>query len=72
MKIYLIEAKDRVSWDSYDAHVVIAASAKAARKLCKSADEGPIWTDKSKSTCRALGLAGSSEEEVVLSSFNAG
>lgn len=72
MYIWLIEDKEADDWDIYDGHVVVAPTEDRARVLCPYADEGDIWTDKTKTVCLCLGEAIHPHERVVLSSFRAG
>ena len=74
MNIYLLEVKDQFDggYDSYDAHVVQARTAKKARQLCKYADEGDIWIAPKCATIRLIGVNKQQKEKVILSSFNAG
>ncbi|GAI76732.1 unnamed protein product [marine sediment metagenome] len=71
-KIYLIEAKEGGGWDTYDAHVVIAASMVGARRMCISGDKGQdTWLDVHRSTIKLIGIT-NRKKGLVLSSFNAG
>lgn len=70
-KIYLLKRIFVAGHDEYTGKVIIASSAKAARKIAnlKYADEGPIWTDVNQVMCKELTL---NKPLVVLESFNAG
>lgn len=79
MKIWHLQSKKGVDYDSYDAHVVVAYSPKKARALCPSGDEGKeTWLNPEHSTCKCIGkgamfgTANITTQEVVISSFNAG
>lgn len=69
--IYLLETDSSMMYDYYDAHVVIAETEERARELCPHADEGDIWKDPEIATIKLLGRT-VLDEQVVLSSFNAG
>lgn len=70
-KIYLLKRIYSVGYDEYAGKVVIAPSAKAARKLAnlKFGDEGPIWTDSNLVLCKKIDLIA---PLVVLEAFKAG
>ena len=70
-KIYLLKRIFAPGYDEYDGKVIIASSAKAARKIAnlRPADEGKIWTDTKQVLCREITLT---MPLVVLESFNAG
>jgi hypothetical protein len=70
-KIYLLKRIFSVGYDEFDGKVVIAPSAKAARKLAnmRYGDEGPVWADPKKVFCQEIDLTVSL---VVLESFKAG
>ena len=70
-KIYLLKRIFGVGYDEYDGKVIIASSAKAARKIAnlKYGCEGPIWNDSSQVLCREITLT---LPLVVLESFRAG
>lgn len=70
-KIYLLKRIFAVNYDEYDGKIIIASSAKAARKLAnlKYGDEGPIWIDRNQVMCKEVGL---NMSMVVLESFKAG
>ncbi len=76
MKIYLLSGTGpRPMYDSYDSHVAIAASPKAARELAASnrGDEGPdYWRDPERSRCVVIGTTERQLPKLVCSSFNAG
>lgn len=69
--IYILKRIFSVGYDEYEGKVIIASSAKAARKVAnlKYGDEGPIWNDSSQVICREITLTMSM---VVLESFKAG
>jgi len=70
--IYLIEAKEGVGWDSYNAHVIIADTPKEARTFCLFGDEGEeMWMNKIYSIVNKIGESNKAKGH-VLSSFNAG
>jgi len=70
--IYLIEAKEGVGWNSYNAHVIIADTPKEAREMCPTGDEGmDTWIEVRQSTVKTIGIT-NRKKEIVLSSFNAG
>lgn len=70
-KIYLLKRIFVPGYDEYDGKVIIASSAKAARKIAnlKHANEGPIWTDAKQVLCREITLT---MPMIVLDSFKAG
>ena len=70
-KIYLLKRIFGVGYDEFDGKVIIASSAKAARKIAniKYGDEGPLWTDANQVLCREIPLT---KSLVVLESFRAG
>ncbi len=73
MKIFYLSVRNVVGYDSYDAKVVIAVNECNARKMANenTGDEGDIWQDKDKVSCRLIRLM-SEVEGVLLASFNAG
>lgn len=70
-KIYLLKRIFVAGYYEYDGKVIIASSAKAARKIAnlKYGDEGPIWTDSTQILCREIILT---MPLVVLESFKTG
>lgn len=83
MNIYLLRARENVSYDSYDAHVVQANSKYLARRSVPHGDEigwdpdnrvEDFWTSDEHSSCELIGFTVKDEHEagVILSSFNAG
>ena len=70
-KIYLLKRIFVTSYDEYEGKVIIASSAKAARKMAnlKVGDEGKIWTDSHQVLCKEITLTLSM---IVLESFKAG
>lgn len=70
-KIYLLKRIFAAGYDEYDGKVIIASSAKAARKIAnlKYGDEGEIWADSKQVLCQEISLT---MPLVVLESFNAG
>jgi len=70
-KIYLLKRIFAPGYDEYDGKVIIASSAKAARKIAnlKYGDEGAIWTDSSLVICKEILLT---MPLTVLESFNVG
>lgn len=73
MNIYLIKTKQTAKYDEYNGHVVAALTPLQARKLCPSADEGPIWLSPQTSSCKLIGISNTiTTSQVILSSFNAG
>ncbi len=70
-KIYLLKRIFAPGYDEYDGKVIIASSAKAARKIAnlKYGDEGAIWVDVNQVLCREIPLT---MPLIVLESFNAG
>ena len=70
-KIYLLKRIFSVGYDEYEGKVIIASSAKAARKMAniKYADEGPIWTDSSQVICKEISLT---MPLIVLEAFKRG
>ena len=56
MKIYLLKQKSAIMLDEMAAVVVRAESEEIAREYANAAakDEGPIWTDSSKTSCEVL------------------
>ena len=71
--IYLLRVKEGCEggYDSYYGHVIIAYDKIEARNLCCHADEGAIWTDKTKTDCKRIGYS-YLKAGCVLSNFNAG
>lgn len=82
LKIYLLERKDKWSYDDYDAIVVCAESEEDAKNIHpngKSLDEEAkepwnSWTSKKENlTVTEIGIANEVQVRgVVLASFNAG
>ena len=78
MKLYLIEQDDNDGYDTYDSAVVVASSAKEAKKINPDGQDkwGVHWSawashpDKVTATC--LGTANRRTRGVICSSFNAG
>ena len=70
-KIYILKRIFAVDYDEYYGKVIIASSAKAARKLAnlKYGDEGAIWCDSTQVLCKEIPLT---KPMVVLESFKAG
>lgn len=70
-KIYLLKRIFVAGPDEFDGKVIIASSAKAARKIAnlKTGDEGKIWTDSNLVMCKEINL---NDTLVVLESFKAG
>jgi hypothetical protein len=70
-KIYLLRRLLDVGYDEYEAKVIVASSAKAARAIAnmRTGDEGPIWKDASKVSC--IGIK-PTEPMVVLTAFKNG
>lgn len=70
-KIYMLKRIFSVGHDEYDGKVIVALSAKAARKMANlnHGDEGPIWTDSNQVMCKEIVL---NKAMVVLESFKAG
>ena len=70
-KIYLLKRIFVAGPDEFNGKVIIASSAKAARKVAnlKTGDEGKIWTDSNQVLCREITLT---MPLVVLESFKAG
>jgi len=70
-KIYLLKRIFVAGYDEYDGKVIIASSAKAARKIAnlKTGDEGKIWGNVNLVLCKEINL---DEPLVVLESFKAG
>ena len=70
-KIYLLKRIFSVGYDEYSGKVVIASSAKAARKIAnlKYGEEGPLWDDSNQVMCKEITLT---MPLVVLESFKAG
>lgn len=83
MNIYLLKAKNAISYDSYDAHVVAAYTEHDARRNVPHGDEvgwaednrvDDFWTSDEHSSCEQIGtmLPGEHSTGAILSSFNAG
>lgn len=70
-KVYLLKRIFAVGYDEYIGKVIIASSAKAARKMAnlKYGDEGAIWTDPKQVLCLEITLT---SPLIVLEAFNAG
>ena len=72
MKLFLIQRLE-YDYDECDAHIVRAVSAKRAREACPVGyEDKDEWINPKKSTCEWIKLNRSYNEEVLLSSFNAG
>ena len=74
--IYLIEPTEverkEIDYDEYDGFVIIADTAKEARKMCLTGDEGKYrWLRPKRSSVRKIGET-KLKPQVVLASFNAG
>jgi len=71
MKIYLLKRIFSVGWDEYDGKVIIASSAKAARKIAnlRVGEEGQIWDNPKLVLCQEIDLT---MPMVVLTSFKNG
>lgn len=70
-KIYLLKRIFVAGYDEFRGKVIIASSAKAARKIAnlKTGDEGKIWTDTNQVMCKEIMLT---EAAIVLEDFNNG
>ena len=70
-KVYLLKRIFASGYDEYVGKVIVASSAKAARKLAnlKYGGEGPIWTDSNQVLCREITLT---MPLIVLEAFRAG
>lgn len=70
-KIYLLKRIFSVGYGEYEGKVIVASSAKVARKMAnlEYGDEGPIWTDSSQVMCREIVLT---IPMIVIESFKAG
>lgn len=71
MNIYLVERTDKIGYDEYDSHVVVAETELFARLLVaeKAADEGEdIWLAES----TRVSEISATPSRIVLSSFNTG
>ena len=74
MKLWILSRTDRVGYDEYGAHAVLALTEETARKLAANCpgDEGPeVWLDSTKSVCELISLRGK-VEELLLSEYRAG
>lgn len=71
MKIYLLNRTDDIGYDEYDSKIVVAETARRARKLANEhvGNEGTVWQNTEIVTCRQVSTT---EEGEVLASFNAG
>ncbi len=67
-KIYLLKRIFSVGYDEYDGKVVIAPSAKVARRMAniRYGDEGAIWVDPKQVFCQEIDLT---VPLIVLESF---
>lgn len=69
-KLWLVSRTGRIGWDEYDAHVVRAETELDALRnaLTKTGEEGESgWV-----TCNITEIPLDGEDEIILSSFNAG
>jgi len=71
LKIYLLKRIFSVGYDEFDGKVIIASSAKAARKIAnmRYGNEGPIWENANQVLCKEIIP---DMPMVVLASFKAG
>lgn len=71
MKIYLLQQINLGNYDEYQAKVIVALNKVCACYLANelTGDEGPIWNDLTKVTCREINL---NVAKVILADFNAG
>lgn len=73
MPLYLLRRRD-YDYDEFDAHLVRASCEQRARVIAAEAvsrhEDRNEWLDAAKSTCECVTADG--EEQVILSSFNAG
>lgn len=73
MNLYLLRRRD-YDYDEFDAHLVRASCEQRARVIAAKAvsqnEDRNEWLDAAKSTCVCVTADG--EEQVILSSFNAG
>lgn len=84
MNIYLIERTERIHYDEYDAHVIVAPNSTAARKLAAAQcpdwssssqsfpENSDAWLNTNRSKVRKIGESTANKPIIVLSSFNAG
>ena len=79
MKLYLIEQDEYNDYDTYDSAVVVASSAREAKKIHPDGDGSDwnsMWTTWASSpdrvTVTCLGTANRRTRGVICSSFNAG
>jgi len=72
MRLWYLEVKEAIDYDSFDSMVIRAETAQKARELANQhyGQEGSIWTDSFKVSCQCLYEQG--EEEIIIGSFNAG
>ena len=70
--LYLLTRNERIRYDEYDSKVVRANSEPHARFIANTmtGDEGTIWEDRKRVTCRELPPEG--KWGIILQSFNAG
>ena len=70
--IYLLERKDAVEYDEYDAKIVRAKNPEEARAVANRhvGDEGRIWINKKAVSCRRIKPDAVSKE--IMASFRAG
>ena len=70
-KVYLLTRIFVPGYDEYRGKVIVASSAKAARKIANLSigDEGQIWTDANQVLCKEIPLT---NPLIVLTDFNAG
>lgn len=73
MNLYLLRRRD-YDYDEYDAHLIRASCEQQARLIAAGTitrhEDPNEWLDADKSTCELVTADG--EEQVILSSFNAG
>ena len=75
MNIYLISRYKGADYEEFSAHVVHAATADKARKLCEDMGRpSRCWMDDEKAECQHWGrsVIGIPKEEIILSDFRHG
>ncbi len=70
--IYLLERKDEIGYDEYDAKVIRAKNPEEARAIANRhvGDEGRLWAEKEIVSCRRVKPDAMGKE--IMSSFRAG
>jgi len=72
MKLFLLERNNKISYDEYVSHIIIAENSSKAREIANeiAIDEGYIWEDAQEVSCEEIFIEGL--EGIIISNFNAG